>query len=172
MKWTVKPSTRYYWTGIHKTDIWITTLNNNLSDKRIWISEDFLHYSCFSSLSRKHLRHHFIIDYYLPTIIGGVVSVDLDDDDDIAVEEIVMNGEAIMGSEEYFNPAALCSVEITDGSVNKGKVKPHINLHNEWNQNRISSFGSAHQRFSTLYYYFIKVGYYLCLLLLRYLPEL
>jgi len=58
-------------------------------------------------------------------IKGGVVSVDLDDDDDIAVEEIVMNGEAIMGSEEYFNPAALCSVEITDGSVNKAtKRKP------------------------------------------------
>lgn len=47
---------------------------------------------------------------------GAAETVNIDDDDDIAVEEIVMNGEAIMGSDEFFNPAALCTIQITGGS--------------------------------------------------------
>jgi len=47
---------------------------------------------------------------------GAAETVNLDDDDDIAVEEIVMNGEAIMGNDEFFNPAALCTIEITGGA--------------------------------------------------------
>ena len=49
-----------------------------------------------------------------------------------------MNGEAIMGSEEYFNPAALCSVQITDGSENKGEVKSDYFL-----ELMVYSFGSV-----------------------------
>ena len=45
---------------------------------------------------------------------GAAVTFDVDDDDDIAVEEIVMNGEPIMGNEEFFNPAALCTIQLTE----------------------------------------------------------
>ena len=50
-------------------------------------------------------------------------TVIVEDDDDIAVEEIVVNGEQIMGNEEFFDPAALCSVQITgvsDGEKGQG----------------------------------------------------
>jgi len=53
-------------------------------------------------------------------------TVIVEDDDDIAVEEIVVNGEQIMGNEEFFDPAALCSVQITgvsDGEKGQGKKK-------------------------------------------------
>lgn len=38
--------------------------------------------------------------------------------DDIAVEEIVMNGEPILSNEDYFDPSQLCSIQIT-GLVDK-----------------------------------------------------
>ena len=51
-----------------------------------------------------------------------VKTVNVDDDDDIAVEEIIVNGEHIMGNEEFFDPAALCSVQMSGASDgDKGK---------------------------------------------------
>jgi len=56
-----------------------------------------------------------------------VKTVNVDDDDDIAVEEIIVNGEQIMGNEEFFDPAALCSVQMSgasDGDKGKKKAPP------------------------------------------------
>jgi len=38
------------------------------------------------------------------------------EDDEIAVEEIVMNGEKVLGNEDFFDPSQLCSIQITGGS--------------------------------------------------------
>ena len=34
-------------------------------------------------------------------------------DDDIAVEEIIVNGDAILGNQDFFDPSQLCSIQIT-----------------------------------------------------------
>jgi len=38
-------------------------------------------------------------------------------DDDIAVEEIIVNGDAILGNQDFFDPSQLCSIQITGVST-------------------------------------------------------
>ena len=35
------------------------------------------------------------------------------DDDDIAVEEIIVNGDPVLGDGDLFDPSQLCSIQIT-----------------------------------------------------------
>ena len=56
-------------------------------------------------------------DISLYLVAATTTCTDDDGQDDIAVEEIVMNGEPILSNEDYFDPSQLCSIQITGREV-------------------------------------------------------